>query len=220
MGKDHMGYHRGWIQFQSNKIAEITLFMKMKYALSNDKPALETIKRSYPDATDAATFNLYEFHYRWIEMQSLLLQYVISVTQRYFPYRLQELIYTASVITEARLIFSSFHYTFLSCSQIGWVEICQENHEMFSLQTPVQSTGWQLGRRHLNCLIMDLGYDSLSHPERNGRWVVWAKAQLLYHLELRCVYLCVHSDWVQLYTCVCTCLTRPSLKHHPQLAVV
>lgn len=42
-----------WIQFQSNKIAEISLFMEMKYALSNDRPAMETIKRSYPDATDA-----------------------------------------------------------------------------------------------------------------------------------------------------------------------
>lgn len=59
MGKDHMGYYRDWIQFQSNKIAAISLFIEMKYALSNDKPAMETIKRSYPDATDAATFNLY-----------------------------------------------------------------------------------------------------------------------------------------------------------------
>lgn len=136
-----MEYHTGWIQFQSNKIAEISLFMKMKCALSNDKPSTETIKRSYPDATDAAAFNLSEFLYRWIEISSLLLPHVIPITQRYFPYRLQELIYTASVITAAHLIFSSFHYTFLSCSQIGWVEICQENHEMFSLQTPVQSTG-------------------------------------------------------------------------------
>lgn len=59
MGKDHMGYYRDWIQFQSNKIVEISLFMEMKYALFNDKPATETIKRFYPDASDAATFNLY-----------------------------------------------------------------------------------------------------------------------------------------------------------------
>lgn len=58
MGKDQMGYYRDGIQFQSNKIAEISLFVEMKYALSNDKPAVETIKRSYPDATDAAIFNL------------------------------------------------------------------------------------------------------------------------------------------------------------------
>lgn len=70
MGTDQMGYWRGWIQFQSNKIAEISLFMEKKYALSNDKPAMETIKRSYPDATDTATFNLYVFHYRWREIQS------------------------------------------------------------------------------------------------------------------------------------------------------
>lgn len=65
-----MGYYTDWIQLQSNKIAEISLFMEMKYALSNDRPAMEIIKRSYPDVTDAATFNLYEFHYRWVEIQS------------------------------------------------------------------------------------------------------------------------------------------------------
>lgn len=52
------------------------------------------------------------------------------------------------------------------------------------------------GRRHLNCLIMDPGYDSLSHPERNRRWVVWAEVQLLYHLALQCV--CT--------VCVCVCI--------------
>ncbi len=70
MGKDQMGYCTDGIQFQSSKIAEISLFMEMKYALSNDKSAVETIKRSYPDATDAATCNLYEFHYRCVETQS------------------------------------------------------------------------------------------------------------------------------------------------------
>lgn len=65
-----MGYYRDWIQFQSNKIAEISLFMEMKYALSNDRPTIVTIKRSYPDATDAATFNISVFHYGWVEIQN------------------------------------------------------------------------------------------------------------------------------------------------------
>lgn len=68
MGKYQMGYFRGWIQFQSNKIAEISLFMEMKNALSNDNPTMVTIKRSYPDAKDAAAFNLYVFGYRWVEI--------------------------------------------------------------------------------------------------------------------------------------------------------
>lgn len=70
MGKDQMGYYRDWIQFQNNKIAEISLFMEMKYALFNDRLAMVTIKRSYPDATVAATFNLCVFLYRWVEVQS------------------------------------------------------------------------------------------------------------------------------------------------------
>lgn len=141
MRKDQMGYYGDLNQFQSNKIAEISLFVQMKYSLTNDKPAMKTIKRSYPDATDAATFNPYEFLCRWEEIQHELLMYVISVTQRCFPYRLQELIYTASAITGAQLIFSSFHYTFLSCSQIALLEICQENYKMFSLQTTLSSSG-------------------------------------------------------------------------------
>lgn len=36
MGKDQMGYNRDKITFQSNKISEISLFVKMKYALSKD----------------------------------------------------------------------------------------------------------------------------------------------------------------------------------------
>lgn len=36
MGKDQMGYYRDKIQFQSNKISEISLFVQMKYALSKD----------------------------------------------------------------------------------------------------------------------------------------------------------------------------------------
>ena len=129
-GKDQIGYYKDWIQFQSIKMAAISLFMEKKHALSNNKPAMETIKRSYPDATDAATFNLCVFHYRQVKIQRYLLLYVISVTLRYCPYRLQELIHTAGVITWAWFIFSSFHYTFLSCSQIGLVEICEENQAM------------------------------------------------------------------------------------------
>ena len=67
MGKDQMGYYRDWNQFQSNKIDEISLFTEMNYALTNDKPAMKTIKWYYPDATDTATFHLYELLYRWVE---------------------------------------------------------------------------------------------------------------------------------------------------------
>lgn len=59
MGKDQMGYYRDWIQFQGNKKAAISLFMEKKHALSNNKPALESIKKSYPGATDVVTSNLY-----------------------------------------------------------------------------------------------------------------------------------------------------------------
>lgn len=40
-----MLYFRRWIQFHSSKMAEIPLFVKMKCALSGDKPAVETIQR-------------------------------------------------------------------------------------------------------------------------------------------------------------------------------
>lgn len=130
MGKDHMGYYRDWIQFQSNKIVEIFLFMEMKYALFNDnRNNQKVLSRCI----------------RCCHIQSILVslqmgrdtKLAVAVCHtchtKMLPYRLQELIYTASVITGARLIFSSFHYMFLSCSQIGWLEICQENHKMFSL---------------------------------------------------------------------------------------
>lgn len=58
MGKDQMGYYKGWIQFQSNKIAEISLFGKIKRGLTNDKPTIETITRS-PETADATMFSQY-----------------------------------------------------------------------------------------------------------------------------------------------------------------
>ncbi len=62
MGKDQMGYYKDWVQFQSNKIAEISLFMEIKCTLSNDKPAMKQSKGLiYTDATDATIFNLSEF---------------------------------------------------------------------------------------------------------------------------------------------------------------
>lgn len=63
MGKDQMWYHRRWIQFHSSKIAEISLFMEMKYVLSNDKLAMETIKGSSAEATDAAIIILQVFQW-------------------------------------------------------------------------------------------------------------------------------------------------------------
>ena len=72
MGKDQMGSYGDWIQFQSNNVAEVPLFMEKdeKRALSNVKAANETIKGSYPDATDTATFGLYVFHYKRVATQS------------------------------------------------------------------------------------------------------------------------------------------------------
>lgn len=121
--------------------------------------------------------------------------YAVSVTFPCVAYKLQELIYTASVITEAQLIFSSFHCTSPSHRHIVWVEICQENHKMFSFQNP-SAEQWLTachGRRHLNCLIMDLGYDRLSHPERMMSCVSWGTITLP-----SCTAVCVglHSDWL------------------------
>lgn len=154
MRKDQTQNFRDWIQFQSNKITDISLFMEMKHVWSNDKPAMETVKRSSKCNWCCHIQSVWAEHKRWADtyMSAIYSQWLrhkgscrcISFTERCFLHRLQELIYTADVIAGARLIFSSFHYTFLSCSQIGWVEICQENHKMFFLRASVPSTGWQL----------------------------------------------------------------------------
>lgn len=137
--KDHIEHYRDWNQFQSNKMAEIPLFMEMKCALTNDKPDMETIKRSFHDATDPATFN--HLLQSWVETQShSWLQCVTCFTQRCLspqaatvnPYRL-------CYDWDAGLIFSSFHFTSPSCRQIAGVGIRQENHKMF--ETAAQSSG-------------------------------------------------------------------------------
>ena len=64
MGKDEMEWYREWIQFPCNKIAEISLFVEMKYALAGVNPTMVTIIRFHPAVMAAATFNLSSFQYR------------------------------------------------------------------------------------------------------------------------------------------------------------
>lgn len=55
------------------------------------------------------------------------------------------------------------------------------------------------GRRHLNCLIMDLGYDSLSHPERNSRWVVSQGTITLPSCIAVCICVYMVSEFVSIH---------------------
>lgn len=74
---------------------------------------------------------------------------------------------------------------------MGW-DLSRESQDV--LPSSLGARHWltaYYGRRHLNCLIMDMGYDSLSHQERNSRWVAWAKVKLLYHLSFSNVCVCV-----------------------------
>lgn len=195
MGKDQMGYYRDRIQFQSNKIAEISLFMEMKYALSNDKTSHGNNQKVLSRCNRCCHVQSIRVS---LQIQSKLLLYVISVTVRCFPYRLQELIYTASVITGARLIFSSFHYTFLSCSQIGWGwDLSGESRDVLpsnpQCRAVADSLLWQETSK-----LSHYG-PGLWQPEppceKTSRWVVWAEVQLLYRFALQwSVYVCVHSD--------------------------
>ena len=138
----------------------------MMCALS-DKNLPRAQSEGHLEATDAASFSLCELHWRWAEMPRFDLAVCrISLREMLSLQAAGVHLYCQCYHWGPGLIFSSFHYMFISCSRIGCVEICQENH-MFCLQTRVLAD--TSGRTHLNCLIMDSGYDSLSHQERSSK---------------------------------------------------
>lgn len=107
---------------------------------------------------------------------------------------LQELIYTASAIAGTWLIFSSCHYTFPSCSQIGWVEICQEKTGCSSVE-PQRCTPADICGGRLSILShYGPGCGSLCHMGRNSTRIVWAEEQFTiqhFAVTCACVSVCV-----------------------------
>lgn len=112
---------------------------------------------------------------------------------------LQELIYTASAIAGTWLIFSSCHYTFPSCSQIGWVEICQEKTGCSSVE-PQRCTPADICGGRLSILShYGPGCGSLRHMGRTADKLCELRDNLLSNILLYCVYLCV---------CGCVCVSE------------
>lgn len=136
--------------------------------------------KGHLEATDAATFNLYELHWWWAETP----RFDVAVCR--ISHREMLSLQAAGV----HLYCQCYHWgpglflaAFISCLYpAAGLDVLRFVKKI----TRSQDTS---GRTHLNCLIiMDSGYDSLSHPERSSTWGAWAEVQLLYH---HCIAVCV-----------------------------